>query len=153
MFALFVALGARISEFLGICYDCVDFENSKITIKRQLLTNGELSDQLKTKQSYRVIPVSVENIQLCRKTYTERLFNVSHTTFKRKLKEYEKKAGIPLYASHEFRHTKAFNMAKKCTNISEVVYCAKIMGHNVSMFLDTYCSHLDSNLESKFLSD
>ena len=139
MFTVFVRLGVRISELLGICVDCIDFETQRITIKRQLLTNGTLTDRLKTKQSYRTIPYSDEVAELLAmyKGKTGRLFNVSHTTFKRKLALYEKKSRIPNYSSHEIgRHTRAYMLAQRCENMSDVVYCAKIMGHSVSMFLE-----------------
>ena len=58
MFTLFVALGTRLSEFLGILVNCYDRQNRKVEIKRQLLTNGKLSDQLKTRNSYRKILIS-----------------------------------------------------------------------------------------------
>ena len=154
MFRLFIYLGCRISEFLGICVDCFD---NKITIKRQLLTSGELTDTLKTTASYRKIPIPNDLYELIdlyitnREIKMGRVFRVSHTDFKRKLKRYEELAGIPLYASHEFRHTKCYNLARKCQTMSDVVYCAKIMGHSVNQYLNTYCSHLDESLESKFL--
>ena len=157
IFSLFVYLGARIGEFLGICIDSVDMENNKITIKRQLLTNGNLTEQLKTSTSYRTIPITTELTDLLREYIINnnlkqgRLFKLSHTDFRRKLRHYEEKANIPLYATHEFRHTKATNLARKCVNISEIVYCAKILGHTPSMFMNTYCKSLNDELEKKFL--
>lgn len=35
-------------------------------------------------------------------------------------------------------------------NIADVAYCAKVSGHSVSMFLNTYCKSLDDELENKF---
>lgn len=156
--ALFITLincGVRISELLGMCLDCVDLTNKKITIKRQLLVNGTLSTKLKTRQSYRTIPMSNELYEILSNYISkykikERLFEYSHTNAKRILKMYEDKANIPNYVFHEFRHTFCYEKAKLCENISNVVYVAKISGHSTSIFLDTYCSHLDSSLERKF---
>ena len=141
--------GLRISELLALTKDDIDLDNNKIKVRHQLLTTGEISTTLKTKNSYRDVPIArnlLNNLVLS----DNRLFNYSHTTFKRKLKQYEKQANIPLYSCHEFRHTFCTNLASKCTNISDVVYCSKIAGHTTSLFLNTYCKALDDELERKF---
>lgn len=151
MFYLFAYLGCRLSEFLGICYDCVDLENKTITIKRQLLPNGNLTNVLKTSASYRVIPLNDESVKLLqhkRKKITARLFNISHTTFKRILKHY-----LPDYSSHCFRHTRATELGNKCENIADVIFCAKWLGHSTSMFLNTYCHLGEKDIAKKFLKE
>ena len=175
--AIFVlySCGLRISELLGLCYEDIDLENKKVIIKRQLQTNGEITTTLKTSNSYRQVPMTddlycffknieqirQENCEICRKSTKNakissndfeqmRVFPYSHTSFKRKLREYEAKANIPLYSCHEYRHNRCFELAKKCENMSDVVYCAKCMGHSVSVYLNTYCNHLDKSLEKKF---
>lgn len=157
MFTLFVCLGARISEFLGILVNCYDRENRKIEIKRQLLTNGKLTDQLKTSNSYRKVLISKETANLLNEYIDnnslkddDRLFKISHIEFKRRLRKYEDMAGIPHYSSHEYRHTRATNMASKCETMSDVITCAKMLGHSTSMFLNTYCHSMNEN-EEKFL--
>jgi len=149
MFTLFAYLGCRLSEFLGICYDCVDLERKQITIKRQLLTNGKLTDVLKTSNSYRIIPLNDECVKLLRhkcKKITGRVFPISHTSFKRVLKKY-----LPDYSSHSFRHTRASELGAKCSNLGDVLFCASWLGHSPSMFLNTYCHNLDNNVKDKFL--
>ena len=165
MFTLFAYLGCRLSEFLGICYDCVDLENKKITIKRQLLTNGQLTDVLKTSNSYRTIPLNedisskilnkygkkiakyVKNKPESSKGFEHlRLFMISHTSFKRILKRY-----LPDYSSHCFRHTRASELGSKCENIGDVIFCAKWLGHSPSMFLNTYCHNISNKIDNKFL--
>ena len=152
MFLLLISCGFRISELLGLCNDC--FVDNKVIVKRQLLVNGKLTDKLKTAQSYRAIPLTKE-LQTLSKKYIKnnnanKVFNISHTNFKRVLYAYEKKANIPQYVPHEYRHSFCYHKAQKCENISDVVYCAKISGHSTSIFLNTYCSHLDNSLENKF---
>ena len=142
--------GLRISELLGLLGGDID---NKIYVRRQLLTNGTLTTTLKTKNSFRSIPISQELktvLENCTVSKNERIFPYSHTSFKRKLKQYEKEAKIPLYSCHEYRHSFCTNLASKCTNISDVTYCAKISGHTTSMFLNTYCKSLDEELEKKF---
>lgn len=157
MFKLFAYTGTRISEYLGICIDCIDILNKKIKIARQLLTTGKLTTTLKTNNSYREIPINDE-IATITSIYIEnnnlkegRLFRCSHTDFKRKLKEYEQKANIPLYSSHEFRHTKATLLGSKCENIADVIFCSKWLGHSQSMFLNTYCHLGENDIAKKFI--
>ena len=145
--------GLRISELLGLTYQDIDIQNNRINIRRQLLTNGQLTTTLKTKNSFRSIPLSQDLktvLENCTVYKNERVFPYSHTDFKRKLKRYEELAGIPTYSCHEFRHSFCTNLASKCTNISDVVYCSKIAGHTTSLFLNTYCKSLDEELEKKF---
>jgi len=151
MFTLFAYLGCRLSEFLGICYDCVDLENKKITIKRQLLTNGTLTEALKTNASYRTIPLSDDICNLIRGKVGEngernRMFLISHTSFKRVLHKY-----LPDYSSHCFRHTRASELGSKCENIGDVILCSKWLGHSPSMFLNTYCHNITNKIDKKFL--
>ena len=127
--------------------------DNKINVRRQLLTTGKITTTLKTKNSFRSVPLN-ENLKTVLKNYTvlknERVFPYSHTDFKRKLKRYEQEAHIPTYSCHEFRHSFCTNLARKCTNISDVTFCATIAGHTTSMFLNTYCKSLDEELEKKF---
>ena len=48
--------GLRIGECIGLTWDCINFENKNITIKKQIV-NGEIKDYLKTSQSKRIIPI------------------------------------------------------------------------------------------------
>lgn len=154
MFTLFVSLGARLSEFLGILVSCYDRDKREIEIKRQLLTNGSLSDKLKTTNSYRSILISKDNATMLNEYIdnnllkdNDRLFKISHIEFKRRLRKYEDLAGIPHYSSHEFRHTKATQLASKCKSVADANYCASILGHSKSMFLDTYCHDINTDKE------
>ncbi len=152
LFGLLVNCGLRVSELLGLCSDCI--KNGKVIVKRQLLVTGKLSNKLKTNNSYRQVPISANFVdeleQYVKKLKDNRLFDISHSTFKRKLAYYENKAKIDDYTAHEFRHTRCYQLARKCETISDVVYCAKVMGHSPTIFMNTYCSHLDKSLEAKF---
>lgn len=145
--------GLRISECLGLLGEDIDLTNKKIKVKRQLLTNGKLTTTLKTTNSYREVPMNNELYNLFKNfelIENNRVFNISHTHLKRKLAYYENQANIPNYSCHEFRHSFCTNLAKKITNISEVSYCAKVSGHTVSMYLDTYVKSLESEMVDKF---
>lgn len=145
---LFACSGLRIGEFLGICKDCYDREKQTIEIKRQYTVRGELTDKLKTNNSYRTIylPKNVcdllnEYIDNNSFKNQDRLFKYSHTDFTRKIHHYEKIANVPLYSPHEYRHTIATNLASKCESYSDIVIAANYLGHSVSMFSDRYCNH------------
>lgn len=156
LFALAVSVlyfaGLRISELLGLLGSDIDLENKKINIKRQLLTTGKLTTTLKTSNSYRRVPITTDLFKMFEliRLSDKRLFDYSHTNFKRKLRLYETHAHINTYSAHEFRHTFCSRLAEQITNISEVSYCAKISGHTTSVFLNTYVKSLDSELEQKF---
>lgn len=160
MFSLFISLGARISEFLGLTYDSIDFKKRIILINKQYLPSGEISSNLKTNNSYRSILITKEMLEMI-KNYiiknglennkTKRLFPISQVEFSRRLRKYEKLAKIDNYSPHEFRHTKASVLASRCKNISDVVLCAKILGHTTSMFLNTYCHSLSNQKEERFV--
>lgn len=145
--------GLRISEMLGLIGADIDMNKKCINIQRQLLTNGKITTTLKTKKSYRSVPMTKELFDLFKKFKlmpTKRIFEMSHTSFKRKLAMYEQRANVPNYSAHEFRHTFCTNLASKCSNISEATYCATVSGHSVSIFLNTYCKSLNDDLKDKF---
>ena len=106
LFTVFQFLGVRISEMLGLCLDCYYPSESKIEIKRQLLTSGKLTTQLKTTTSYRKILLSDTIVNLLniyinnRHIKSGRIFTISHRSFHRKLNYYEDKADIPHYTPH-----------------------------------------------------
>ena len=157
LFALAVSVlyscGLRISELLGLLGQDIDLERKRIKVRRQLQSNGQLTDQLKTSNSYREVPMNNDLLSFMQKNCTKdnkRVFPYSHTEFRRKLLICEKMSQIGNYTAHEFRHTFCTNLAKKCSNISDVSYCAKVSGHTTSMFLNTYVKSLESEVENKF---
>ena len=153
--AIFVlySCGLRISELLGLYGQDIDLDNKKIKVRRQLLSNGQITEQLKTSNSYREVPMNNDLLSFMQKNCTkdnERVFPYSHTEFRRKLLIYEKMSQIRNYTAHEFRHTFCSNLALKISNISEVSYCAKVSGHTTTMFLNTYVKSLDNEMVNKF---
>lgn len=144
--------GLRISELLGLLKEDVDLEKRIIKVRRQLLTNGNLTTTLKTSNSYRNVPINSELYDLFKKfeLMNDRLFPISHTTAKRKLAIYEKEAGIPNYSFHEYRESFCTNLAMNISNVSEISFCARVSGHTTQMFLNTYVKSLDDELNNKF---
>ena len=147
MFSLFIECGMRISEFLGLYVCDFDFNEETISIKRQLLVNGTVTTQLKTSNSYRKLILSHQIATLLNdyvshnKIVEGRLFRCSHTTFRRLLNNYEKMAGIPTYACHEYRHSVAVDLSKVCFSHNDIVIASNYLGHSVSVYENTYCNH------------
>ena len=155
MFTTFVYLGARISEFLGLTWDCYDAKKKTIEIKQQIvyLQKGKavLADKLKTKESYRKCRLNNEVYLIlekrkCSKGYIfhngDPTTAMSKTTFRRKMHKYMKMAKLPIISPHGFRHSKATLFMSVCKNMSEVKAAAKFLGHSVTMMMETY-AHSD----------
>lgn len=64
-FLLIMQTGLRISELIGLTWDCIDFENRKMYVKKQLLQHPNWHfDVPKTKNSVRSIPLTDEAIAI-----------------------------------------------------------------------------------------
>lgn len=155
MFTTFIYLGTRISEFLGLTWDCFDNKNKVIEIKQQItyLNKGKaiLIDKLKTKESYRKCKLNNTVYEILLNRYNNSSTNyifpkdkyhpkepLSKTTLRRKMIKYMKKAKLPLISPHGFRHSKASQFMSICKNMEEVKAAAKFMGHSVTMMMETY---------------
>lgn len=172
MFKVFVALGARLGEFLALMPKCIDFEKNRITICQQVKNvtdqGGQvLTDKLKTIDSYRSVLINKDLMSEI-KDYIETIciedndflffsFNKSEPmgreTFRRKLRHYCKKAGIREINPHCIRHTMATRLAALCHNATDIEAAAKMLGHSTAMFMQTYANHntevAEKNLCSK----
>lgn len=159
LFILFSYLGARISEFVALRWDCFDERNKTIEIKRQILYLGEgkavLTNKLKTRESYRKCKLSenVYNMLLKRRNLSGQGFifpksfaspeeSLSKTKMRMLIHKYAKKAKLPIITPHGFRHSKATHFMSVCKTMAEVKAAAKFLGHSVSMMMETY-AHSD----------
>ena len=164
MFTIFIYLGARISEFLGLTWDCFDIKNKNIEIKQQItyLNKGKaiLIDKLKTKESYRKCKLSPTTYEILLNRYnnssTGYIFPkdkyhikepISKTTLRRKMIRYMKKAKLPLISPHGFRHSKASQFMSVCKNMEEVKAAAKFMGHSATMLMETYAHSEEKTID------
>jgi len=157
MFELFCYLGARISEFSGLTWDCFNPELGTMEIKQQLLDQHKgkwvLVKVLKTSESYRVCPLP-SRLTLQLKEYwsslqvkkTSFIFSLtsSHstpygkTTFRMRMDEAIIRAGLPRITPHCFRHSKATMLLSVCRNMEEAKAAAKFLGHSLTMLMETY---------------
>ena len=157
LFSLFIALGARLSEFLGITWDKVDLAKGRIEISQQLLYNSQktfvLTPLLKTKQSYRVCPISATLTKRL-KEYKDGLgqdpspflfhspslpsLPLSKAAFRHLLDHYIALSKVTRITPHGFRHNMASKLVRECKNMMEVNASAKFLGHSPSMMMDVY---------------
>ena len=166
-FTLFLALGARIGEFVGLTWDCFDARKGTITIKQQLIYDDKgtwvLSPQLKTQESYRVCKLSSQMVEML-VTYRNStsaegfMFTAryggkmpfSKSCFRRKFYQYIEKAGVSRVTPHAIRHGMATELMKVCKNMSEAKAAARFLGHSATMMIDTY-GHSDSHVTDTIL--
>ncbi len=168
MFSLFIALGARISEFAGLTWDCFDAKKGIIEIKQQLIYEDTgkwvLSPFLKTKESYRRCRLPrdlVERLSAYRENANQRTFifpsrvhagePLSKGAFRRRLKKYIGLAGVKMITPHAIRHEKATDLMRVCRNMQEVKAAARYLGHSATMMIDTY-GHYEQLAEQAVLS-
>lgn len=163
-FIVLLGTGLRVSELCGITLNDLDMENRSIDVNHQLLgnkTSGFHIGTLKTKSSYRQIPMSdtvfeaLQRILLRPRSENFVVEGYSNFVFfnengvprnaksyrgalERIAKRYAESDGIPLppISSHIFRHTFCTNMANKGMNPKALQY---IMGHkSITVTLDYY---------------
>lgn len=160
MFRIFIALGARLGEFLALMPKCLDLANNRIRITQQVKNISgtkkfKLSDILKTTNSYRSVMINQElanditnYIQTFKLKDNDYLFFsfhkkqvISRQTFRKKLVYYCNKANVRIISPHSIRHTIATRLASLCNNATDIEAAAKILGHSSTMFLQTYAQH------------
>ena len=155
MFSLFATLGARIGEFMGLTWDCVDLRRGNIEIKQQLVYANTgtwvLSPDLKTRESYRLCKLPSKLMERLREYKASTagvgfLFRAEHdpsqplskATFRRKFYDYSSLAGVKRVTPHSLRHRKATELMRVCRNMEEVKAAARYLGHSATMMVDTY---------------
>ncbi len=166
MFRLFISLGARIGEFLGLTWDCFNSRKGTIEIRQQLLHNSQktfqLSPILKSNESYRVCKLEPE-LKVLLLDYKKRskhtkgfIFRspidsnlpLSKANFRWLLNKYIRLSGVGKITPHSVRHARASNLLKACRNMLEVVAVARYMGHSPSMLMDTYSHSQEKTINS-----
>lgn len=111
---LAVWLGLRRSEILGLCWDCVDTENSIIHIRRAVVPDEHnqwvLKDTTKNQSSQRSIDCPeyiMEKIKQLPRRKSGQLFTVNPNTVRKHVHRACAAAGIPDTTVHGLRHTNA----------------------------------------------
>ena len=172
MFRLFCALGARISEFTGLTWDCFDEKKGTIEIKQQVLYHGVstfvLTGELKTRESYRSCKLDPTTYGILMEykqrqnpidssefvfpsTPKDKHRPTAKSTLRRKMETYMDKARVPHITPHGVRHTKATMLMAVCKNMAEVKAAARYLGHSATMMIDTY-GHAKEDATSAILA-
>lgn len=128
LFVLELATGLRRGEILGLTWDCINFDNSSVDIKQQLVyLNGKaiVSSVLKTESSRRTLPLDTVIIDVLRKHRGEQSATIGAanksnlvfcnpsgkpfypTTVTHYLKTIVKQLGLPNLSFHDLRHSYA----------------------------------------------
>lgn len=143
-----LATGLRRGELLGLKWGDVDLNRGIVHIRRQVLRqNGKVVEApLKTKNSYRSIPVSKDAIEVLKaqkaKTTSEYVFPslnggpISPDSVLHMLHRVLKRAGLPRVRFHDLRHTFATIALQNGVDVKTV---SGMLGHYSAGFtLDTY---------------
>lgn len=109
-----VWLGMRRSEICGLCWDCVDMENSTVTIRRTMVPDKEnkwvLKDGAKNEGSQRTVKCPEYIMAKLREKYhgqEGQVFTMSPETIRKHVHAICAKAGIKDTTVHGLRHANA----------------------------------------------
>lgn len=148
--------GLRVGEILGLKWNDIDFRNNQIDINKQWkinkFTNIYDFGDLKSKNSYRIVPVSkstIDELQRIRSSsnvinmFDTRLIKSSRTdSISINLgKVLKRKFNITI---HELRHTYATNLIK---NGIDFKTAAAILGHDIEQTMKTYAHVTDGMMK------
>ena len=108
-------LGLRRSEIIGLCWDCVDFDSSTITIRRSVVPNKDhkwvMKEIPKNESSQRTIscPQYIMNQlrALYKKDASGQIFKIHPDTLRKHIHRICSEAGITDTTVHGLRHTNA----------------------------------------------
>ena len=166
MFIVFSYLGARLSEFIGLTWDCFIEKDRTIEIKQQIIYLKErkpiLMDTLKTKESYRFCKLNDEVYEILKnrkercggigyifpKDNKHPLDSLPKTKFRNKMQKYMQKAHVPIISAHGFRHTKATLLMSVCLSMADIKAAARFLGHSVTMMMETYAHEDKRNTDA-----
>lgn len=150
--------GLRIGEILGLTWEDVDLENGVMSVNKQwkAIQDNPLKyglDELKTKNSYRTLPIPPKTQDFLitlkesnsPKFSNDRLFNFKSTDSTIIcINDKIKKFGFDI-TLHELRHTYATTLI---SNNVDFKTAANLLGHDVKQTMDTY-SHVTDEMLKK----
>lgn len=150
--------GLRIGEILGLTWNDIDLDNGFMKINKQwkVVQNTPLKygfDELKTKNSYRILPIPPTTLNFIKnlkelnapKSLNDRLFNFKSTDSTIIcINDKIKKFGFDI-TLHELRHTYATTLI---SNNVDFKTAANLLGHDVKQTMDTY-SHVTDEMLKK----
>lgn len=149
---LAVWLGMRRSEIVGLCWDCVDFEQSTITVKRSVVHNKDqklvLKDFPKNESSQRVIRCPAYIMDKIKGKHTDgvrgQVFDTYIDTLSKHVHRACQEAGIIDTSLHGLRHTNAAIM--KSTGVRDLHAMGRGGWKTEAMYKQTYSYVFDEDL-------
>jgi integrase len=150
-------VGLRLSELLGLTWDCVDLDKRRIHVRHQLAQEGNVLVEPKTASSVRTVDLSRHVVAKLREWKLECIPTEMNLVFPSRLKlpmhrvAYYKvfhaareAAGLPEVKTHDFRHT---FVSWLIADGASVKYVQAQCGHaSAQVTMDTY-AHLWSESE------
>ena len=161
--AILLALtcGLRVGEICGLTWEDINFEKSTLTInkqwKRDKRTKEYTFGELKSKESYRTVPIPYKSLNELKKLKENRFKNIIDISYQKNRiimctttqglsvnldKQLERRYGVCI---HELRHTYATNLI---ANGMDFKTAAKLLGHNIEQTMNTY-SHVTQKMLDK----
>lgn len=148
--------GLRVGEILGLTWNDIDFKNNKIIINKQWkinkLTNTYDFGDLKSKNSYRTVPVSRSTIEelMKMKSFNEsNVINIFNSRIIKCTSTYSMSSNLGKVLRrkfnitiHELRHTYATNLIKHGIDFKTA---ANILGHDIEQTMKIY-SHVTNDM-------
>lgn len=137
--------GMRYGEILGLTWSDIDLDNSIIDINKQLAYSDKglfKIRQLKTKNSYRKIPIPpiLKNILISYKTISDDEFLFNNNTGSTGAVSVIIKRYLPNTSIHDLRHTYATKLISNGVDIKTV---ASLLGDTVDTVINTYIHYTD----------
>lgn len=135
--------GIRISEALGLCTQSV--KNMTVVIERQFLRDKRvLTDELKTKNSYRTVPISEDLYKKLKTsnfdTHGRIFYDLPYQTIYSHLKKFNT-------SPHCFRHTRATILVGSGVDLTVV---AHVIGDEIDTIMKNYVEVNEDNMDDKF---
>lgn len=157
MFSLFLSTAPRIGEFLALTPNDFDRRKKTITINKQLASEGSdvvLRNRLKTKNSYRIIPITDSVCSMLSKYIDdfgikgdEFIFGgksndyMSRSNFRLRMDKYIKLSGVRHTTPHGIRHTLATKLSNASVSMADREAGSGLLGHSIDVDAKIYADH------------
>jgi len=160
MFSFFLHVGLRKAEFLALKVGDVDFDRLTLTVGHQMTYEGTgratYSDNLKSSNSYRDVPISKEDADMIRGwveanglcdddflwfSPVDRRQPYSKNAFEHLWVTRVSKSGVRYMVPHGARHIISTRGSERATSIHEQILVSQMLGHKPSVDIDVYGNH------------
>ena len=159
MYYIELATGLRRGELLGLKWEDIDLEQGSLRVQRQICRiDGEIVEApLKTKNAYRVLPLSAEAVEVLREQRrksgkSQYVFPsptggpISPDSVLHMLHRVLKRAGLPKVRFHDLRHT--FSVLALQNGVDVKTLSAMLSHYSAGFTLDTY-AHVTSSIQKQ----